>query len=263
LKGLPKNGKKREWITFRKQWNELFRDLMFDMNEWCVSKGAPKLPENKLHPHSPHLNIYVYPKELDYGVLDLSHTKWVQIDCLINKTNQKFSIPKELMEKPGKLIYLSMGEFADSDLMKRLISILANSRNKFIVSKSPFHDKYELPDNMLGFQVLPQTNVIPIVDLVITCGDNKTIIEAFYFCKPVIVMPLFGDHLDNAQRIKENGFGLNINPYTCNKETLLCGINAMLDDKLLFRRLSPISHRMQNSNNEKHLSNLIESVIKA
>jgi UDP:flavonoid glycosyltransferase YjiC (YdhE family) len=76
-------------------------------------------------------------------------------------------------------------------------------------------------------------------------------------------MPLFGDQLDNAQRIKENGFGLTINPYTCNKATLLCGINAMLDDQLLFRRLTPISHRMQNSNNEKHLSNLIESVINA
>jgi hypothetical protein len=75
--------------------------------------------------------------------------------------------------------------------------------------------------------------------------------------------PTIRYHLDNAQRIKENGFGLTINPYTCNKETLLCGINAMLDDQLLFRRLSPISHRMQNSNNEKYLSNLIESVINA
>ncbi len=263
LIGLPKKGKRQEWITFTKQWNELFNDLMSQMNEWLVSKGAPKLPENKLHPHSPHLNIYVYPKELDYGVLDLSHTKWVQIDCLIEKSENKFSIPKELMEKPGKLVYLSMGEFADSDLMKRLTSILANSPNKFIVSKGHFHQEYELPDNMLGFQDLSQTNVIPIVDLVITCGDNKTIIEAFYFCKPIIVMPLFGDQLDNAQRIKENGFGLTINPYTCNKETLLCGINHMLDDQTLFRRLSPISHRMQNSNNGKNLSSLIESIINA
>lgn len=233
------------------------------MNQWCVSKGAPELPKNTFHPHSPYLNIYVYLKELDYSrILDNWELRnWMQIDCLMNKTQQKFSIPKELMAKEGKLIYFSMGELADLDLMKRLITILVKSQNKFIVSKGPFHENYELPENMWGLEKLPQTDVIPLVDLVITNGDNKTISDAFYYSKPVIVLPLFGDQLDNGQRIKENAFGLSLDPYTCNKETLLCVINSMLADPLLTRRLAMISDKMQNSDAKKQAALKIETLL--
>ena len=232
-----------------------------DLNEWLALQKAPQLPQNVLHPHSPHLNIYVYPKELDYKVLDTLPPNWVQIDCLMAKTKGNFTIPPELKAKPGKLVYLSMGEFAGLELMKRLTAILAKSPNKFIVSKGPFHDKYVLPDNMWGSEMLPQTDVIPLVDLVITNGDNKTISEAFYFSKPLIVMPLFGDQLDNGQRIKENGFGLSVNPYNCSLSTILGSIDNMLDDLNVNRRMSIISDRMQNMDAVKHASVLIQNIL--
>jgi UDP:flavonoid glycosyltransferase YjiC (YdhE family) len=53
--------------------------------------------------------------------------------------------------------------------------------------------------------------------------------------------------LDNAQRVKENGFGLTLNLYTCNKETLIGSVNTFLDDFSLVRTMSTISYRMQNS----------------
>jgi len=258
--GFAKNGKREEWEMFREQWIEAFVPVRNDLNSWLSSKGAPELPPNVLHPTSPYLNIYVYPRELDYWPLP---DNWLRVDNLMRATDEKFIIPKELEGKPGKLVYLSMGTFgsADLELMKRIVRILGKSPNKFIVSKGPLHDKYELPDNMWGRETLPQTKILPLVDLVITNGGNNTVSEAFYFGKPMIVLPLFADQLDNAQRIKELGFGLRLDPYSCTETTLIVTVDSLVDDKLLKRKLGLVADRIQKSDSKTIAAQKVEDML--
>ena len=126
-----------------------------------------------------------------------------------------FEIPEGLREGDGGLVYLSLGSLgsADVDLMRRLVDVLGRTPHRFIVSKGPQHDQYELAPNMWGEEFVPQPSVLPLVDLVITHGGNNTTTECFHFGKPMIALPLFWDQYDNAQRVHETGFGVRLETY--------------------------------------------------
>jgi UDP:flavonoid glycosyltransferase YjiC (YdhE family) len=254
----------KEWQKFREVRKETLRDSCKNYNDWVVSKGFDCLPEDKMITPSPYLNIYMFPEELDYTDIRQLPSNWHRFDCFMRSGNEDtFEIPEKLRNKSGKLIYLSMGSMggADVELMKRLVSILSKSKHRFIVSKGPLHDQYELADNVWGEKTVPQIKVLSVVDLVITHGGNNTFTETFFFGKPMIVMPSFGDQYDNAQRIEEKGFCIRINPYDFEENVLLESIEKLLNDQKLALKLTKISKRIQSSKNLTKVSELNECLV--
>lgn len=225
---------------------------------------CPKNPRGGM-PSSPYLNVYMYPKELDY---DLKVERWFNCDSILringkipeadeeNATELKiknFEIPVELEDKPGKLIFLSMGSLASGDveLMKRLVAILAKCPHRFIVSRGPNWDKYELAPNMWGEKFVDQLAVLPKIDLIITHGGNNTITECFYFGVPgFVVCPVFSDQHDNAQRIEECKLGKRVDPFNCDDVQLLSAIEQVLADDSIRPRMKAIKNRMQLPENK-------------
>ena len=260
--GLPLNGDRKEWQRFTSGWNERISSLCQEINEFRESKGVPKLTDMRLHPVSPYLNVYMWPKEFEYEVKPKD--EWIRVENFIRITNGKFEIPAQLKQRPGKLVFLSMGSIGcgNLELMKRLTGILAKSEHKFIVSKGPVFNSHELPENMWGQAFLPQTAVLPIVDLVIIHGGNNSLNESFYFGKPMIVMPLFCDQYDNAQRIVETGLGLRLNPFHCSENELLNAVDRLLADKGLAQRMTSIGERITKSNDKKVVADRIESIVR-
>ena len=173
-----------------------------------------------------------------------------------------FEIPEGLREGDGGLVYLSLGSLgsADVDLMRRLVDVLGRTPHRFIVSKGPQHDQYELAPNMWGEEFVPQPSVLPLVDLVITHGGNNTTTECFHFGKPMVALPLFWDQYDNAQRVHETGFGVRLATYEFEEDELGGAIDRLLADADLRRRMAAIAARLQATPGTVRAAGLIERV---
>ncbi|XP_054152612.1 UDP-glucuronosyltransferase 2B7-like, partial [Oppia nitens] len=263
--GLPTNDT-NDWPKHRENLDKVFEKLYHKCNKWYQSYGAALTPVTSnttntcIHPVSSYLNIYMTPEELDYREVQPLPENWRRIDCIVRTTGDTFDIPAKLRDRPGRLVYLSMGSLGCShiELMTRLTNILGKSRHKFIVTKGPLHYKYDLPDNMWGNESLPQLAILPLVDLVITHGGNNTVTECCYYGKPMLVMPLFADQFDNAQRVQESGLGLRCNPFECSDEELVQSVDKLADDSTLADRMRRIGDRIRRSNDREMIVKIIE-----
>jgi MGT family glycosyltransferase len=235
-----------------------------EFNRWVIEQGAPPLDDLEFIHTSKHLNLYVYPEIADYVDARPLDATWHRLESSVRATDEPFELPEVLANRPqdSALVYLSLGSLgsADVELMKRLVDVLSRSRHRFIVSKGPQHTEFELADNMWGAEFLPQTNVLPLVDLVITHGGNNTTTEAFHFGKPMILLPLFWDQYDNAQRVDETGYGVRLNTYTFTEDEMHVALDRLLSDEALQAKLKESSGRIQAANGVSLAAELIERV---
>jgi len=251
-----------EWEQFRLRYVQLHKHLHEDFGDYCVQVGAPPLPENEFIWESPYLNLYLFPSVVDYPRSQPLAPTWRRLDSCVRDTDEQFQMPPGFKDRKGKLIYLSLGSLGSADvgLMSRLIGLLAKTPHRVIVSKGPQHELIKLADNMHGAPFLPQTSIIPQVDLVITHGGNNTVTECFYFGKPLLVLPLFWDQHDNAQRIHELTYGVRLSSYDFDDKKFLRSMDHLLRDETLRARMAKVSLDLQANPGTIKAAALIERV---
>ncbi len=261
--GYP-DADRSSWDAFRAEYRRTHAEMWADFDAFCREQGASGLPEGPEGPRfiheSPYLNLYLYPAEVDYPrAVPLAPT-WHRLDSCVRTTESTWELPEPLASRPGALIYLSLGSLgsADVDLMRRLVDVLGRTPHRYIVSKGPQHDEYELADNMVGAEFLPQPSILPMVDLVITHGGNNTVTECFHNGQPMILLPLFWDQYDNAQRVHETGFGVRLRTYAFEAAEMTAAIDRLLGDDALHARLAAASDRLRANPGTVRAADLIE-----
>ncbi len=261
--GYPSDDRS-QWADFRAEYDRSHSEMWGTYNEWVQSCGAPPLADLEFI-HEGALNLYLYPEVADYTERRPLGGTWHRLDSSVRATDDPWTVPEQLKsgDAASKLVYLSLGSLgsADVDLMRRLVGILGKTRHRFIVSKGPLADEYELPANMWGAAQLPQTNVLPHVDLVITHGGNNTTTEAFHFGKPMILLPLFWDQYDNAQRVHELGYGVRLPTYSFEDDQLTDALDRLLTDIELHKRMTTNAATIRGRNGTGHAATLIEGLI--
>jgi MGT family glycosyltransferase len=263
--GLPTTDRRR-WPAFLEEVERTHLDMWSDFDAFMRDHAAPGLSWPAEGPdfihESPFLNLYLYPQEVDYARERPLAPTWHRLDSSVRATDAAWELPDNLRDGDGALIYLSLGSLGSADvgLMQRLVDVLATTRHRVIVSKGPLADRIQLADNMTGEAFLPQPSILPQVDLVITHGGNNTVTECFHNGKPMIVLPLFWDQVDNAQRVDELGFGVRLRAYDFEDRQLTGAIDRLRADATLAARLTAMTDRIKADPGTVKAADLIERV---
>jgi UDP:flavonoid glycosyltransferase YjiC (YdhE family) len=129
-----------------------------------------------------------------------------------------------------------------------------------IVSEGPQHEQLRLGPRMTGAEFLPQPSILPLVDCVLTHGGNNTVTECVHFGRPMVVLPLFWDQYDNAQRVDETALGVRLDPYRFEPKALTTAIDRLCGDANLAGRLAAASRRLQAEPGTARAAERIESL---
>jgi MGT family glycosyltransferase len=208
---------------------------------------------------SPYLTLYIYPDEADYTRATSLASTVHRLESSVRTTDPPFAMPAQLTGD-GKLIYVSLGSLgaAEPELMGRLVDLLGSTPHRVIMSLGPQAGQLVLPDTIYGEEFLPQPSILPMVDAVITHGGNNTTTESFFFGKPMLVLPLFWDQHDNAQRVDELDFGHRLAPYDFTDAEFLTALDDVLTDEARRLRMTAMAQRLQADPGPARAADLIE-----
>jgi MGT family glycosyltransferase len=253
------------WEAFEAEFNRLIAPAHGRYNAFLAKHDHPPYPLGQFFETSPHLNMLLYPKPLAFKrrrPLDPARFQYLE-GCV--RDEGTYTVPRFASNNDKPLLYLSYGSLgaADVDLLKRQIATIGRLPYRALVNVGDYLDAYaDLPGNVQVSSFFPQPALLRHVDAVIHHGGNNTFNEALYFAKPSIIMPFCWDGLDNATRIEETGYGLQLPRYAWTDAQFAGAIERVLTDAAMARRLRDISAHMQSQDGRRKAARLLDGLLR-
>ncbi|XP_027590763.2 UDP-glucuronosyltransferase 1-6-like isoform X6 [Pipra filicauda] len=100
-----------------------------------------------------------------------------------------------------------------------------------------------LPQNVKLVKWLPQNDLLahPKTRAFITHGGSHGIYEGICNAVPMVLMPLFGDQMDNAKRVESRGAGLTLNILEMTSQDISTALRTVINDKTYKENIQRLS----------------------
>lgn len=237
---------------------------LFDQR-WNAARRALGLPEdvpNAFLRPSRWLQIYTSCEAIDPSLPDLGPTAICIGPCASNRREQESDvIPADWLTGAMPLVYVSLGTFFNNrpDFIRRIVKA-ATGQNYRVVVSTPLAGKREfstLPGNILLCKRVAQTNLLPHCALFVTHGGNNSVQEAMQAGIPMLVVPIAGEQIYNAERVKWLGLGERANIDDTDPREFRSLIQAMLINPDYRKNAEDIARKLQHYNGPKVAAQLI------
>ena len=249
---------------FRERFNEVIAPIHEDYNRFLASCGEDAYPLGQFFEASSHMNLLLYPEPVKFTretPLDPARFQYLE-GCV--RAEKPYEIPSFEAHDDKPLLYVSYGSLGagDTELLKRMIAIIAKLEVRALVNVGDYADAYdEVPANVHIASWYPQPSVIAQVDAVIHHGGNNSFTECLYFGKPAIIMPYVWDGHDNATRVQETGHGLKSDRYAWTDQEMTGMINTVLTDEAMRAKLDATSKHMRSKHGPSRAAELLTEML--
>ena len=250
---------------FNERFKEVIAPIHEDFNRFIQSCGEQPYELGEFFEASPHLNLLLYPEPVKFerrNPLDPARFQYLE-GCV--RQDADFQMPAFEANQDAPVVYVSFGSLGsgDTELLKRIIEVMAKMPCRALVNVGDYKDAYgPPPPNVVIDSWFPQPSVIPQVDAVIHHGGNNTFTECLYFGKPALILPYVWDGHDNATRVQETGHGLKLHRYDWSDDEFAETIQRLLTDGGMHDRLAATSRHMQAADGRAKAAELLDDLLR-
>jgi MGT family glycosyltransferase len=164
--------------------------------------------------------------------------------------SQGGDLPRSVKERDtGRpLVYVTLGTaLVKAEVLREAVEGLSRLPVDVLVSagrKVAVEELGEVSDWVQVEEWVPQGDLLPLVDLVVSHGGSGTMLGALACGVPHLVIPQGADQFSNAQVLVDAGLGRRILPAELGAEVVRTEAEALLDDQLTFARVSDLSREV-------------------
>jgi len=251
--------------AFNSRFNEVVAPIHADFNNFLKNCGEEPYEIGEFFEASPYLNLLLYPEPVKFkrrNPLDPKRFQYLE-GCV--REDKAYEVPEFEDNNDKPLLYISFGSLGsgDTDLLKRIIGVVADLPFRALVNVGDYKDAYDAPPpNVHIDSWYPQPSVIPQVDAVIHHGGNNSFTECLYFGKPAIIMPYVWDGHDNATRVQETGHGLKMPRYDWTDADMAKALETLINDSAMQKKLAATKAHMQAQNGTEKAAKLLDALAK-
>lgn len=158
--------------------------------------------------------------------------------------------PWERLQSDTPIIYLSFGSqiYHQPKIFRRVAEATCGLGVQLVIAAQQLHQSAELTDlprHVLTCRYAPQLSLLPRVNVFITHGGANSVMEAIYFGVPMLISPVCNDQFHQAHYIRRSGTGVVLDLETASVNECRNGIQNLLNDVSLKRRLKTVSASYQ------------------
>ncbi|XP_009884115.1 PREDICTED: UDP-glucuronosyltransferase 1-1-like isoform X3 [Charadrius vociferus] len=133
------------------------------------------------------------------------------------------------------IVVFSLGSMVSEIPMKKAIEIAdaLGTVPQTVLWRYTGEPPPNLPKNVKLLKWLPQNDLLahPKTRAFITHGGSHGVYEGICNAVPMVLMPLFGDQMDNAKRVESRGAGLTLNILEMTSKDISNALKAVINDK--------------------------------
>ncbi|XP_031460374.1 UDP-glucuronosyltransferase 1-1-like isoform X1 [Phasianus colchicus] len=156
------------------------------------------------------------------------------VNCAHKQLSQEFEAIVNASGEHGIVVF-SLGSMVSEIPMKKAMEIAdaLGSVPQTVLWRYTGEVPPNLPKNVKLVKWLPQNDLLahPKTRAFITHGGSHGVYEGICNAVPMVIMPLFGDQMDNAKRVESRGAGLTLNILEMTSKDISDALKAVINDK--------------------------------
>jgi MGT family glycosyltransferase len=250
--------------AYTARFNEVIRPIHERFNAFLQDCGEDPYPLGEFFEASPHLNLLLYPEPVKFkrrNPLDPRRFQYLE-GCV--RDEAPYEVPRFEAHDDKPLVYVSFGSLGagDTELIKRIIKVIARLPYRTLVNVGDYKEAYEAPPPNVHLESwYPQPSVVEQADAVVHHGGNNSFTECLYFGTPALIMPYVWDGHDNATRVQETGHGLKLHRTDWSDQDFAKALEILVRDPAMKARLETTSAHMRSQDGRAKAARLLDGVL--